>query len=89
MGESGTVIGENGRIEPFCPSEVDTSTKVSSQTTSSWRLNIKEFCLPQQNVDDDDHHHSTFPQLFRASMPSLLHSHRLVFLLLSNKLFLT
>ncbi|KAK7847037.1 metal tolerance protein 10 [Quercus suber] len=66
MGESGTVIGENGRIEPFWPSEVDTSTKVSSQTTSSWRLNIKEFCLPQQNVDDDDHHHSTFPQLFRA-----------------------
>ncbi|XP_030962412.1 metal tolerance protein 9-like isoform X1 [Quercus lobata] len=66
MGESGTVIGENGRIEPFWSSEVDTSTKVSSQTTSSWRLNIKEFCLPQQNVDDDDHHHSTFPQLFRA-----------------------
>ncbi|KAF3957795.1 hypothetical protein CMV_017231 [Castanea mollissima] len=66
MSESGTVIGENGRIEPFWPSEVDTSTKVSSQTTSSWRLNIKEFCLPQQNVDDDDHHHSTFPQLFRA-----------------------
>ena len=63
--------------------------KVSSQTTSSWRLNIKEFCLPQQNVDDDDHHHSTFPQLSRASMPSVLHSHRLVFLLLSNKLFLT
>ena len=89
MGESGTVIGENGRIEPFWSSEVDTSTKVSSQTTSSWRLNIKEFCLPQQNVDDDDHHHSTFPQLSRASMPSVLHSHRLVFLLLSNKLFLT
>ncbi|KAM4080399.1 hypothetical protein ACJW30_11G012900 [Castanea mollissima] len=66
MSESGTVIGENGRIEPFWPSEVDTSTKVSSQTTSSWRLNIKEFCLPQQNVDDDRHHHSTFPQLFRA-----------------------
>uniref|UniRef100_A0A7N2LIR8 Metal tolerance protein 10 n=2 Tax=Quercus lobata TaxID=97700 RepID=A0A7N2LIR8_QUELO len=66
MGESGTVIGENGRIEPFWSSEVDTSTRVSSQTTSSWRLNIKEFCLPQQNVDDDDHHHSTFPQLFCA-----------------------
>ncbi|KAL4597865.1 hypothetical protein ACB092_11G018700 [Castanea dentata] len=66
MSESGTVIGENGRIEPFWPSEVDNCTKVSSQTTSSWRLNIKEFCLPQQNVDDHHHHHSTFPQLFRA-----------------------
>ena len=84
MDESGTVIGENGRIEPFWSSEVDTSTEVSSQTTSSWRLNIKEFCLPQQNVDDDDHHHSTFPQLFRTSKPSLLHSHRLVFLFLSQ-----
>ena len=84
MGESGTVTGENGRIESFWPSEVDTSTKVSSQTTSSWRLNIKEFCLPQQNVDDDDHHHSTFPRLFRASKPSLFHSHSLVFLFLSQ-----
>ncbi|GMY33165.1 metal tolerance protein 9-like [Fagus crenata] len=62
MDESGVVKGEHGRSEPLVPSQVDTSTKVSSQTTSSWRLNIKEFSLPQQSTDDDDddHNHSTF-----------------------------
>lgn len=43
--------GGGGRMEPLLNEEV---------TNTSWRLNVKEFHLPNQTVDDQQQHQRSF-----------------------------
>ncbi|KAG2679580.1 hypothetical protein I3760_11G056600 [Carya illinoinensis] len=50
------------------PPEAETAKALKSQKLSSWRLDVKEFRLPQKSVDDHDHDHTpfTFRSLLRT-----------------------
>ncbi|XP_042947994.1 metal tolerance protein 9-like isoform X2 [Carya illinoinensis] len=51
------------------PPEAETAKALKRQKSSSWRLDVKEFRLPQKSADDHDHDHTsfTFRRLLRTN----------------------
>ncbi|XP_059442919.1 metal tolerance protein 9-like isoform X2 [Corylus avellana] len=56
-----------GKWEPLLPPPDADTTAAKASSSSSWRLNVKEFRLPQQNTDDNHDRHGalTFGGLLR------------------------